>query len=371
MCTKTASESGANCLISIKNEECLPIHHQNIEHVEETKIKQDKYSSMIWYQSQSNHPKVDDDDPLIVLGVNLSPLHPKLQFYICAGGVFAFTIVYGYLQELLTVQIMGREYALFLSLCQLAGYAFWSSILMNIGKYRQNEIRNVKETKAKNEDMLIDDYDKGDEVEKGQHQTLILDNDNDNDEGYIGSEERNVIGKSMSYASSNANEEGDIGSEERSLIGKSMSYTSSHEDTSLDSDMGPPFHVYILLSLMKAFDIGLTNGAMKFLNYPAKTLIKSSRVAFTMLTGVLIGRKSYRMLDYVMVSLLVLGLSIFLHADHRSKAIFHPVGVFMLVSHKQNKTPLLYLLMFVSLTFVSLTFVSRLHTSNTDAITML
>lgn len=85
------------------------------------------------------------------------------------------------------------------------------------------------------------------------------------------------------------------------------------------------------LSLVRAIDIGLTNGAMKFLNYPAKTLIKSSRVAFTMLGGLVIGKKRYKILDYIMVSMLVLGLSFFLHADFRTKAVFHPIGVIMLV----------------------------------------
>ena len=52
----------------------------------------------------------------------------------------------------------------------------------------------------------------------------------------------------------------------------------------------------------------MTNLAMQFLNYPAKTLIKSSRVVFTMLLGLVIGGKRYRCRDYLAVSLLVAGL---------------------------------------------------------------
>jgi len=70
---------------------------------------------------------------------------------------------------------------------------------------------------------------------------------------------------------------------------------------------------------------------MMFLNYPAKTLIKSSRVVFTMLLGLVIGGKSYRCRDYVAVSLLVTGLGIFLHADSKASVVFHPIGVMMLV----------------------------------------
>lgn len=73
----------------------------------------------------------------------------------------------------------------------------------------------------------------------------------------------------------------------------------------------------------------MTNSAMMFLNYPAKTLIKSSRVVFTMLLGLVIGGKSYRCRDYVAVSLLVTGLGIFLHADSKASVVFHRIGVLM------------------------------------------
>ncbi len=106
------------------------------------------------------------------------------------------------------------------------------------------------------------------------------------------------------------------------------------KETSASNEHGPPLVIYFALSLLRAMDIGLTNGAMKFLNYPAKTLIKSSRVAFTMFGGMIVGKKNYRIIEYVMVTMLVLGLSIFLHADYKSKAVFHPIGVFMLVSLK-------------------------------------
>ncbi len=64
--------------------------------------------------------------------------------------------------------------------------------------------------------------------------------------------------------------------------------------------------------------------------------IKSSRVAFTMILGVIIGNKTYNFADYVMVSMLVTGLGIFLHADMTTDAVFNPVGVIMLVSEPLN-----------------------------------
>lgn len=69
---------------------------------------------------------------------------------------------------------------------------------------------------------------------------------------------------------------------------------------------------------------------MQYINYPAKTLMKSSRVVFTMLFGVLIQRKVYKTADYAIVVAMVLGLAMFMHADANSSAVFHHMGVTML-----------------------------------------
>jgi UAA transporter family len=69
---------------------------------------------------------------------------------------------------------------------------------------------------------------------------------------------------------------------------------------------------------------------MQYINYPAKTLMKSSRVVFTMLFGVLIQRKAYKPADYMIVVAMVTGLATFMHADASSSAVFHHIGVIML-----------------------------------------
>ena len=197
-------------------------------------------------------------DPLILFGLDLSSQSPSVQFLLCACGVFAFTIVYGYLQELLAVHIAGRKFGLFLATCQFAGYAFWSFVLTKMRAYRQE-------------------------------------------------------GDAPAVAG-----------------GHSGGRVQAHGGCTI----GPssvPLRAYVGLSLIRAVDLGMTNLAMQFLNYPAKTLIKSSRVVFTMLLGLVIGRKQYRCRDYLAVLLLVAGLGIFLHADSRSKTVFHPLGVAMLV----------------------------------------
>jgi len=88
--------------------------------------------------------------------------------------------------------------------------------------------------------------------------------------------------------------------------------------------------LYLGLSLLRAVDLAMTNLAMQYINYPAKTLIKSSRVVFTMIFGVFITKKSYNFVDYFVVLCMVAGLAIFMHADANSSAVFQPLGVIML-----------------------------------------
>ena len=87
---------------------------------------------------------------------------------------------------------------------------------------------------------------------------------------------------------------------------------------------------YIALSILRAIDASMTNMAMAYVNYPAKTLMKSSRVVFTMLFGTIVSRKRYKLMDYLVVLLMVSGLAIFMHADSQSSAVFQPIGIIML-----------------------------------------
>lgn len=89
-----------------------------------------------------------------------------------------------------------------------------------------------------------------------------------------------------------------------------------------------PLYVYLCLSILRAIDVSMSNLSMRYLNYPTKTIIKSSRVAFTMWTGLLTGRR-YKLSDYFVAVIIVTGLIIFLHADSNA-AVFHPLGIFML-----------------------------------------
>lgn len=74
----------------------------------------------------------------------------------------------------------------------------------------------------------------------------------------------------------------------------------------------------------------MTNLAMQYVNYPAKTLMKSTRVVFTMIFGVIVTKKRYGAADFAIVGLMVAGLGMFMHADAKTSAVFQPLGIIML-----------------------------------------
>ena len=104
------------------------------------------------------------------------------------------------------------------------------------------------------------------------------------------------------------------------------------QDASSQKESSVPLRIYVGLSLLRALDLAMATSAMRFINYPTKVLMKSTRVVFTMILGVFIGSKTYRCRDYAAAALLVLGLALFLHADSReSSVVFHPAGIGMMV----------------------------------------
>mmetsp|Transcript_21572 Transcript_21572/g.26425 ORF Transcript_21572/g.26425 Transcript_21572/m.26425 type:complete len:682 (-) Transcript_21572:477-2522(-) len=190
---------------------------------------------------ENQQPPYHSQPAVIIFGFDLSGYSDQTQFLLCAGGVFFFTVGYGYLQELIAVGLFCRQLALFLAVLQFIGYSFWSFVL-----------------------------------------SKLRFNDNSSSRGRGSSTGGNA-----------------------------------------------PIMGIIGVGVLKACDLCLTNMAMEHLNYPAKTLIKSSKTFFTMITGILLQRKRYSIADYAVVSFLVLGLAIFLHADSAS-SFFHPIGVAML-----------------------------------------
>lgn len=205
-------------------------------------------------------------DPVLVLGVDISHLTRGGQFLVCATGVFFFTLLYGYLQELLSVQLCSRQLGLYLAVVQFSGYTLLAYVLRTY-VYRSQSRR------------------------LGTPRTI------------------NASSASLS----------------------SLVSGNGVNNSSLAFKLVVPFSLYLGLSLLRAVDLACTNLAMQYINYPAKTLLKSSRVVFTMIFGVLITHKKYNLMDYAIVMCMVVGLVIFMHADATSSAIFQPMGVVMLV----------------------------------------
>ena len=242
------------------------------------------------------------EDPLIIFGLDISFLSRNMQYYVCATGAFGFTLVYSYLQEMISVHILGRKYALFFATCQFAGYSFWSFALLQLRVWRMNK------TSA-----LVHDS----KVCERETASLIL------KEPFELSLEQMTDPESCSSS---------VTAAEEVTLPPNISKDKKRISEKPSGSEQPSVLLFIGLSLMRAVDLGMTNSAMRFINYPAKTLIKSSRSAFTITIGVMMGKKGYSRSDYVMVVLLITGLVVFLRADKNSDAIFHPYGVILLVS---------------------------------------
>lgn len=101
---------------------------------------------------------------------------------------------------------------------------------------------------------------------------------------------------------------------------------------SVDRSRPVPPQKYIALALIRALELGLTNLSLVYLNFPAKTLLKSSRVVFTMLIGCWLQKKTYSTIDFATIGFMITGLCVFLRADATSETIvFNPFGVVLLV----------------------------------------
>lgn len=209
---------------------------------------------------------------VLVFGCDISHLSRKYQFIISASGVFFFSLLYGYLQELISVTLCSRQLGLFLAMVQFIGYALWSRFFNS-------------HVQRKHGPALL--------VQRQQQQL-----------------------QQTQYSYDAKNEE--------------MGQDDDNIKANITRDV--PIKYYILLSILRAIDASMTNMAMAYLNYPAKTLMKSSRVVFTMLFGTIVSRKRYKLMDYLVVFLMVSGLAIFMHADSQSSAVFQPLGIVMLTT---------------------------------------
>jgi hypothetical protein len=231
----------------------------------------------------------------VVLGWDLTTYSRRSQFLISAGGTFLFSLIYGYLQELISVSLCNRKLGLFLALAQFTGYTILSYFFRRL------------------------DMSGGGGGATG---------------GLIGTTSASVGGGmgggggGSTFFSRKFRRLNNWG---KLRGGLSSSSTSSSTDQSTSLRKSIPIELYIGLSVLRAIDLGMTNLAMQYVNYPAKTIMKSTRVVWTMLFGVIVSKKRYGMADFGIVGLMVAGLGLFMHADSHTSAVFQPIGIIMLI----------------------------------------
>ncbi len=218
--------------------------------------------------SPSSYMPADEvafERPIIVLGMNISYLSRRSRFIMCAGFVYSFSLLYAFLQELLSVHLLNRKLGLFL--------AMWQMMICTALSYIFRRFNVPK------------------------HQVTS--------QGYYN---KAALLTNCSCLS---------------LFGSSAETTAGNSSLS--------WRMYFWLSILRAIEIGMANLSMQYMNYPAKTLMKSSRVIFTIFFGLVVLRRKYPIHDYIIAALTVTGLGLFLHADSTSSAIFQSMGVVMLV----------------------------------------
>lgn len=97
--------------------------------------------------------------------------------------------------------------------------------------------------------------------------------------------------------------------------------------------MMQPWAAYFKLAFVLVGSMGLTKASLRYINYPAQLMFKSSKVLPVMLLGRLVPglRRTYSPLQYASAALLVGGLVAFTRADAAAAPTFEPAGVAMIV----------------------------------------
>ena len=198
---------------------------------------------------------ISSSSKFIVLGINLSSYTRQSQFILSASGTFMFSLLYGYLQELISVTLCHRQLGLFLALMQFSGYTILSYFFRNLGSSSNDDAMQLSTTS-------------GGGVSHGQQQV-------------VGLIKRESSGSSTQHQ---ANMSFSRRLRRWKNWGKRRGEQTSSSSTP-NTSTTVPLELYIGLSILRAIDLGMTNLAMQYVNYPTKTLMKSTRVIFTMIFG--------------------------------------------------------------------------------------
>ena len=88
-----------------------------------------------------------------------------------------------------------------------------------------------------------------------------------------------------------------------------------------------PLKYHVLLACCATTNISFTFLSLRWLNYPTKTLIKSTRIIFTMLASVLLWKRRYAAADWAIAATLCVGLAVFVCGDSMVSSSFTPAGL--------------------------------------------
>jgi hypothetical protein len=82
-------------------------------------------------------------EPVLVLGFDISHLSAASQFTVCALALFCFSLLYGYLQELLSVELCSRQLGLFLAMVQFTAYTVLAYFMRSFVYNKQQRHRKA------------------------------------------------------------------------------------------------------------------------------------------------------------------------------------------------------------------------------------
>ena len=148
----------------------------------------------------------------LTAGVDISHLDRNSQFLVCAAGVFGFSLLYGYLQELISVELCGRQLGLFLAMFQFTGYTILAFFLRNFVYAKQQRHKKRQMAARSNSSFSKLGYTHEDESKR-----LIPDG-------------------------------------------------SSTDGISTTAALSVPLVLYVGLSILRAIDLGMTNLAMQYVS---------------------------------------------------------------------------------------------------------
>jgi hypothetical protein len=95
----------------------------------------------------------------------------------------------------------------------------------------------------------------------------------------------------------------------------SASFAAAERAVRGERGMRAPPASFVLISVVLATSMSLTNSAMLFVTYPIKIMFKSSKPVPVMLISSLVFGKAYHFSEYLCVGIMVFGICVFAGAD--------------------------------------------------------